>query len=123
MVGTPRFGEIKRLKGRMPNLDPDAPVPLTAAPVTPHQIIAADMNADGKFTESDPGAILRAGLSGQVAFQSSLVVMDEATDLSRVSLAETRRNSNPLIVAEIAMPSHWVAVLRGDIDGSWVSVQ
>jgi hypothetical protein len=139
---------LKLALGRNPNPDPDGPGPLQPAPVSPYQLIAADLNGDGHVDRSDAQAILRMA-TGQADARATWQFIPEGEDFLAELVAGTPRfevPSAPVVQAETveielsaegsvyaaqmgqaaaegyAFPSaSLVAVLRGDVDGSWAA--
>jgi len=127
---------LKISLGRNPNPDPDGPGPLQPLAVSPYQFIAADLNGDGAVTRDDAQAILevamgRAGAEGPLP---QWLFIDESFDFwtgetSASGAFMTTRNAVP--AAAVRDPIQYdlqagktlgaVAVLTGDVDGSWAA--
>jgi hypothetical protein len=113
--------------GINPNLDPDGSGPLTAPQLSPYQVIAADVNADGKVTSADALAILRMAVGAPSAPAQTWSFVPETLDLwneAEGASALTRIDATwappaPALLASEAK-ANFVAVLRGDVNGSWV---
>jgi hypothetical protein len=114
---------LKLALGRNPNPDPDGPGPLKPLPISPYQWIAADLNADGKVTRADAQEILRIAQGQPTAEGASpaWVTIDESADLSALSGAASAAPaiSSTIEVSRVAEIRNRVAILRGDVDGSW----
>jgi len=116
---------LKLALGRNPNPDPDGPGPLKPLPISPYQWIAADLDADGKVTRADAQEILRIAQGQPVAAGASpaWVLIDESADLSALSGAASAAPaiSSTIEVSRVAEIRNRVAILRGDVDGSWIA--
>jgi hypothetical protein len=143
---------LKLASGRNPNPDPDGPGPLAPAPVSPYQLIAADVNLDGEVTRDDARLILAIAM-GQGGSQSlGWTLIGEGWDLWDETLAQgsggftldrwatevrepdvfdlgleglsyVRVSADPTTaLGDGVVTGHRVAVLRGDVDGSWQAV-
>lgn len=119
---------LKLAMGLNPNTDPDGPGAQTAAPVSPFQLIAADVSGspsgpDGKVTAGDALGILKKvlGMPDVPAMAQSWVMVPETTNLSVLS----RRNvvwdneSAPVLSDASVWTQNLTGVLRGDVDGNW----
>jgi VCBS repeat-containing protein len=111
---------LKITLGRNPNPDPDGPGPRLPLPVSPYQLFAADINADGVVSRADAELILRLSLGVGGTVIPSWLFASETADLSAV----TRTNSGIPATAAIdpvaeGLLDNVVVILRGDVDGSW----
>jgi hypothetical protein len=119
---------LKLSAGLNPNTDPDKAGPLTAAPVSPYQLIAADVSGlangpDGKVTASDALGILKKvlGMPDAPVSAKTWEMLAENADLSGLS----RRNvlwdeqPRPTLNSGSAFTQNMIGVLRGDVDGDW----
>ncbi len=113
---------LKIAVGLNPNSDPDGAGPQLALPVSPYQLIAADMNGDGRVTSADALAILKVavGLSDAVTPEWKLVAQDLPLWDSHATSAAVYKGVGQL---DFNFPdtttAHFVAVLSGDVNGSW----
>jgi Ca2+-binding RTX toxin-like protein len=105
--------------GLNPNLDPDGSGPLSALKLSPYQIIAADVNGDGRVSSADAYAILEMAVRLPSALTSSWVFLQEKQDLRALS----RSSTQIAIDTSISIPNepevNWVGLLKGDVNGSW----
>jgi hypothetical protein len=105
--------------GLNPNLDPDGSGPLSALKLSPYQIIAADVNGDGRVSSADAYAILEMAVRLPSALTSSWVFLQEKQDLRALS----RSNTQIAIDTSVSIPNesevNWVGLLKGDVNGSW----
>lgn len=115
---------LKIALGRNPNPDPDGPGPLSPAPVSPYQFIAADINADGRVTREDAQEILQHVVRPSDTDNISWLLISESMNFSN----NVTRDSVPLVKQSVyEYPSqftgdfNFVALLSGDVDGSWMA--
>ena len=113
--------------GANPNTDPDGAGPLTAARLSPYQLIAADVNGDGKVNSADALAILRMAVKAPSAPAQAWLFVSETLDYwSDTSGSSTLDRSNvdwdthAAVSVRQGTTDNFVAVLRGDVNGSWV---
>lgn len=106
--------------GRNPNAD--------GSPVSPYQFIAADINEDGRVTSIDALAILKVAKGKSDAPALKWLFVDEGQDFwnEAVNAFVTTRNSvawdkNLPVDSAQPMPHNLVAVLKGDVNGSWLA--
>jgi hypothetical protein len=117
---------LKIAVGLNPNQDPDGEGPLTPMPVSPYQLIAADMNQDGKVTSADALAILKRAVKLSEALDPFWSFVDD-----RLNLWETHNDRSTVYDASMgssmAYPEQsemsFVAILVGDVNGSWASME
>jgi hypothetical protein len=111
---------LKIALGRNPNPDPDGPGPQEPLPVSPYQLIAADLDADGVVSRADAQMILRLAQGTVDAAPAEWVFAAELADLSVLSKSTAALPTGAEVVpAALSQSGHAVAVLRGDVDGSW----
>ncbi|MDG0979860.1 MAG: cellulase family glycosylhydrolase, partial [Halieaceae bacterium] len=115
---------LKIAIGLNPNSDPDGSGPLRALPVSPYQLIAADLNQDGRVTSNDALAILKVavGLSNAVAPQWRLI--PQATPVWQTNNTRTtvyQNDGGPTVQFPDTTQVDFVAVLTADVNGSWVA--
>ncbi|MGB0187922.1 MAG: glycosyl hydrolase [Aequoribacter sp.] len=113
---------LKMAVGLNPNSDPDGSGPQQALPVSPYQLIAADMNGDGRVTSADALAILKVavGLSDAVTPEWKLMAQSLPVWDSHATSNSSYKGTGEL---EFTFPdtttAHFVAVLTGDVNASW----
>jgi Ca2+-binding RTX toxin-like protein len=125
---------LKLSVGINPNTDPDGPGPLTAPPVSPYQYLAADVNGDKRVSAADALAILKMAVKRTDAPARSWLFVDERHDFwdeqasSGKGAFTLNRQSVPkegLLPLNKALspgePVNLVALLKGDVNGSWSS--
>jgi hypothetical protein len=113
---------LKIAVGLNPNSDPDGSGPLEPVEVSPYQLIAADMNGDGRVTSADALAILKVavGLSDALTPTWALVADD-------IPLWDTHNDKstvhNSTQAHSISYPEqthvNFAAILVGDVNASW----
>ena len=108
--------------GRNPNPDPDGPGPLSPPPVSPVQLVAADITRDGRVTIADSAAIARIVQSPSQSPPASWVFADSNLDLSGASRASVPAAQPSVIDVVPGSVSDWMGVLLGDVDGNWRAV-
>jgi hypothetical protein len=130
---------LKLSAGINPNADPDGEGPLVALPVSPYQFLAADMNGDGRVTAADALAILKMAVGRADAPAGDWLFVPERQDFwdeaalsgkgafttMRTSVKDASGTASGLLPADISWEAgedvNLVAVLKGDVDGSWVA--
>jgi hypothetical protein len=120
---------LKIAVGRNPNLDPDGTGPEPTPMLSPYQLIAADVNEDGKVTAADALAILKMAVRRADAPAREWIFVREDADFwneSTGSLSIGRSDvsyGQPPFAADpaIAPERNFVAVLKGDVNGSWMA--
>lgn len=113
---------LKIAVGLNPNTDPDGSGPQEPVAVSPYQLIAADMNGDGRVTSADALAILKVavGLSDAVTPTWALVADNDP-------IWDTHNNKNtvrdPSQAISVNYPDdtmvNFAAILVGDVNASW----
>ncbi len=141
---------LKLALGRNPNPDPDGTGLLQPDAVSPYQWIAADLDGDGCVDRADAQAILRVALGGSddnigwrfVAEGEDLWLENQTSDGRFVSLTEALSRSDPptfhltvdghidwfgreesAVQSDVFEQANLIAVLRGDVDGSWIEAR
>jgi len=111
---------LKIAVGSNPNIDPDGSGPRVAPSLSPFQFMAADVNGDGRVTSSDALAILKMAVKNPSALTPAWIFADESQvfNLTRSSVKyDTTINKSLTSDLEVNL----VAVLKGDVNGSWGS--
>ena len=120
---------LKIAVGLNPNPDPDGAGPLTAPDVSPYQFIAADVNQDGRVTSADALAILKMAVGLSSALPPQWLFVPQAQTFwqpddqggGSYTLDRTNVNWEEGILLDGVVPDDldFVAVLLGDVNGSW----
>ena len=118
---------LKIAVGVNPNTDPDGSGPLERPPISPYQLIAADVNEDGEVDIRDALEILKmaVGLSTATPQEWKLVPQaetfwDESLQAFTIDGDNVAWSSQGLEIAgEPPLDANFVAVLTGDVNGSW----
>lgn len=113
--------------GLNPNPDPDGSGPLSAPMLSPYQLIAADVNKDGRVTAADALAILRMAVKLPTALPQEWMFVEENRDFwdgdgtsLTPKLTRTASSWNTTIDGpSTSSPVNLVAILKGDVNGSW----
>ena len=121
---------LKIAVGLNPNPDPDGAGPLSASEVSPYQLIAADVNQDGRITSADALAILKMAVGLSTAASPEWLFVPQAETfwlsdgqgggdytINKNSLSWSQ--DGLLIDGSIPDDANFVAVLLGDVNGSW----
>jgi hypothetical protein len=114
---------LKIAVGRNPNIDGMA--------VSPYQLIAADVNQDGKVTSADALAILKMAVKRTDAPAREWLFVNESQDFwdeaannaqGGLTISRTNVNWNKDVQATVTKDTtvNLLAVLKGDVNGSWV---
>ena len=94
-----------------------------APELSPLQRLAADINGDLSVTLPDAKALLEIALGTQALPNEPWLFIPEGTDLALATSTSGQRSSIPGSVTGNTLPDarthNWIAVLVGDIDGSW----
>jgi hypothetical protein len=113
---------LKIAVGLNPNTDPDGSGPQEPVAVSPYQLIAADMNGDGRVTSADALAILKVavGLSDAVTPTWALVADNDPLWNTHNNKNTVRDPSQAISVnyPEVTMVN-FAAILVGDVNASW----
>ena len=115
---------LKLSVGRNPNLPPSPEAdPL---PVSPYQLLSADVDRNGKVTAADALNVLKMAIGRADAPSAHWEFVPESADLwneTTQSFSVTRKNvptdMNTALIGYESKPVNWVGYVRGDIDGSW----
>jgi hypothetical protein len=112
---------LKIAMGRNPNPDPDGPGPMEAEPLSAYQLIAADINRDGRVTRDDAQTILaHAHGVGSGAMDMPLWRFVAASqDLSAATAPNVPTIAPISPYADVTSQVTLVGVLLGDVNGSW----
>ncbi|MEN9774099.1 MAG: hypothetical protein RL322_1169 [Pseudomonadota bacterium] len=110
---------FKLALGRNPNPDPNGPGPQQAQPVSPYQLLAADVDGDGRVTREDAAQILALAQGRGTASATQWLALPERTDLSAIGRESVAVPDMETVIEDSNAPHNYVALLRGDIDGSW----
>ena len=118
---------LKIAVGLNPNADPDGAGPLNAAEVSPYQYIASDVNKDGRITSADALATLKmaVGLSSALqpewlfVAQGQTFWLDDGTDGYTLDSNNVDWQLGLLLDGAAPDDLDFVAVLLGDVNGSW----
>ncbi len=109
---------LQMATGRNPNPD--------GVPLSPYQFMAADINEDGRVTSADALAILKMARGMKDAPAMKWLFVDEEQDFWNETLNAflTTRHSvswsqNLSVDVTQNTPHNLVAVLKGDVNGSW----
>ncbi len=113
---------LKIAVGLNPNSDPDGDGPLEALAVSPYQLIAADMNQDGRVTSADALAILKVAVGLSDALLPSWKLIEDSQ-----ALWTTHNDKSKVFNASQAYAlsypdqtqANFAAVLLGDVNASW----
>lgn len=115
---------LKIAVGLNPNSDPDGSGPLNPLVVSPYQLMAADMNGDGRVTSADALAILKVavGLSDALAPSWALVPDDLPLWDTHITKSTVYKGATEYSVSYPDKTQvNFTAVLVGDVNASWSS--
>jgi len=109
---------LKIAVGINPNSDPDGSGPRVAAALSPYQLMAADVNGDGRVTSADALAILKMAVKLPTAVTPTWIFADESQTFN---LTSSNVNYSTTISKTLSADQtlNMVAVLKGDVNGSW----
>lgn len=122
---------LKIAVGRNPNTDPDGAGPQPAPAISPYQFIAADANQDGKISSADALAILKMAVKRVDAPSREILFVNESHDFwnetanaGQGAYTTTRgevkwTEGDKLFTSPDIQNVNLVAVLKGDVNGSW----
>lgn len=113
---------LKIAVGLNPNSDPDGPGKLKPVEISPYQLIAADMNGDGRVTSADALAILKVavGLSDAITPTWALVADDIPlwdTHNDKSAVYDTTKTHDVNYPEQTQV--NFAAILMGDVNASW----
>ena len=115
---------LKLAVGRNPNtsISPDA-APL---PVSPYQLMSADVDRNGKVTAADALNVLKMAVGRADApaptwgfVPETADYWDETSKSFSVSRKAVPTDINTTVVKYESKPVNWVGFIQGDVDGSW----
>jgi hypothetical protein len=113
---------LKIAVGLNPNSDPDGDGPLEALAVSPYQLIAADINQDGRVTSADALAILKVAVGLSDALKPSWALVEDSQALwsthSDKSKVFNASQSYALSYPDQTQ-ANFAAILLGDVNASW----
>jgi hypothetical protein len=113
---------LKIAVGLNPNSDPDGSGPLLPVPVSALQLIAADMNQDGRVTSGDALAILKIAVGLSDALLPFWALVEDSTPLwethSTRSAVYDHTQGHTLVYPDQTQVN-FAAVLVGDVNASW----
>jgi Ca2+-binding RTX toxin-like protein len=118
--------------GLNPNADPDGSGPLDKPPVSPYQIMAADVNGNGTVTSADALAILRMAVKLSTATPQDWLFVEETRDLwdetalggqgaSTLSRTSASWDRTIAVDPQASTELNLVGILKGDVNGSWAA--
>ena len=87
--------------------------------LSPFQIIAADVNADGRVTSADALGILKIAVRMSTAATPQWMFVDETRDLSGLSRTNANWDHNISVRVAGDTTDNLAGVLTGDVNGSW----
>jgi hypothetical protein len=113
---------LKIAVGLNPNSDPDGSGPLLPVPVSALQLIAADMNQDGRVTSGDALAILKIAVGLSDALLPSWALVEDSMPLwethAKRSTVHDHTQAHTLVYPDQTQVN-FAAVLVGDVNASW----
>jgi hypothetical protein len=109
---------LKIAVGINPNSDPDGAGSRVAATLSPYQLMAADVTGDGRVTSADALAILKMAVNLSTAVTPTWIFADESQIFN---LSSSNVNYSTAISKTLGADQtlNLVAVLKGDVNGSW----
>jgi hypothetical protein len=112
--------------GSNPNPDPDGDGPRQPLQLSPYQVIAADVNGDGRVSSADALAILRMAVKSPAApapqwhfVREQLDLWNEAGSSSQLTRSQASWDASLGVTVLQETTANLVGVLRGDVNGSW----
>lgn len=116
---------LKIAVGLNPNSDPDGSGPAQALPISPYQLIAADINGDGRVTSADALGILKVAVGLSDAPTPKWVLVSDSQ-----AIWQTHNTKNAVFdgsaLYALDYPAQtqvsFVAILTGDVNASWSAV-
>jgi len=111
---------LKIAVGINPNSDPDGSGPRVAATLSPYQLMAADVTGDGRVTSADALAILKMAVKHPAALTPTWIFADESQVFGLTKSSVTYDVTiNKSLTSDLEV--NLVALLKGDVNGSWGS--
>ncbi len=118
---------LRIVKALNPNPDPDGTGPLPAPLFSPYQVMAADVDGDKTVTMADVKGILRMAVNAEGAPAPEWYFVEETRDFwddtsALYTLTGASAGWDPEILTEVGAngsQANLVAVLKGDVNGSW----
>ncbi len=120
---------LKLASGRNPNTDPDGTGPQTAAPVSPYQLIAADVTGDDRVTSGDALAILKMAVRRSDALAPEWRFVSENHDfwndpvngVQSLNISRSNVAYDEVFHVDVqgVTEANLVGILTGDVNGSW----
>ena len=101
-------------------IDPNPGTGTTQLAVSPFQIMAADVNSDGRVTSADALAVLKMAVHMSTALTPQWMFVDETRDLSGLSRTNASWDHNISATVTGTTTDNLVGVLSGDVNGSWL---
>jgi hypothetical protein len=97
---------------------------LTAAAPSPHQLLSADLDRDGRVSTADARAILRDAISTTPESAAAVrwIFFDQAQNLSPASRSNLPSPDPIVAEASLSTDVRLIGILLGDVDGSWTPV-
>jgi hypothetical protein len=113
---------LKIAVGINPNSDPDGDGPLQALPISPYQLIAADINQDGRVTSLDALLLLKLAVGISDAATPRWAFVEDTQSLWE-SNATQGNVFDANVMYSLVYPDqtevNFAAILVGDVNGSW----
>ncbi len=102
-----------------PNPDPDGPGTRAPEAVSSWQLLAADIDVDGRVTRSDAYSLLKAAAGEVRAPLTQWIFTDESIGSSNITRDDVPTPMPTEISLQADTDVRWLGVLLGDVDGSW----
>ncbi len=89
---------------------------------TPHQLIAADVNQNGKVNSADALAILKIAVGHQDAVENKFVFIDQAADLQDLTARKVNYQTGITLetLESELYGQDFIGILLGDVNGNYV---
>ena len=117
---------LKIAVGLNPNIDSDGNGPLTALPVSPYQLVAADVNGDGRVTSADALAILKMAVGLDSALTPSWALVADSQNVWATHNDRTTvfgHSAGYTLSYPEQAEVNFAAILKGDVNGSWTALE